>query len=258
MIQKKLPIKNIVIQSWDLIKENYVKLIMASILYIIFTIAISIYNFVTIDPKNPDIGILNYLIILLWFIIFVYTSVRFHRIFLLSGDEVSNSLWFEWTSRENKFLTRWLVIMLWMMLISIPIFGGVFFILSFNPDKNSSSFEIISFLFMILVYYFISRFSLVLPSVAIDHEHTSTKWSWRTSKGNSFRFFVLLSVLPLAVGIIVSFLPVQTNIFASLVGDALNIITIPFTICFLSLSYKFFIENVMENEESLQCEVSQP
>ena len=257
-MQKSLPIKDIVIQSWDLIKENYVKLMMTSMLYFIFAMAISIYNFITINPETENLRGVHYLLGFVWFILFIYISVRFHRIFLLPSNETSNSLWFEWHSRETNFLIRWLIIILWMFLIMIPCLIVFIFVLGTNPEENSYSMDVYSIVSITVVYYFISRFSLVLPAAAVDSINTSTKWSWRCTRGNGFRLFILLSFLPILVDIISSFLSSYMGIYAVLFTSFLNILIIPFSICFLSLAYRFFMENELEedlDESSLQNEV---
>jgi len=245
MENNKLPIKEIFHESITLVKNNYKALFKAAILYIIIGLIINIYDYMYLDLENFVLDIPSLILTaLLWFT-FILTSVRFHRIFLLS--EMDNSSFLKWSTIESKFFGRWIVIILSSGLIATPvliIFS--FFSISYGYEETDS---ILGIIMMIPMYYFISRFSLVLPATAINDKENSLKWSWNLSKGNAIRLFLLLTALPILPMAFFTFLPVLENIGYSLISIILTILILPFEICFLSLSYKFLMEAHNQNPE---------
>ena len=250
MNDNKLPIQEIFYNSFTLIKNNSNKLIKVAIPYIIVALFYNLYIYYYVDIENFsfDIYILSQLIISMSF--FIILSVRFHRIFLLSSNEIENSLRFRWTSRETKFFGRWIMIMLCLVpIVILFIVFGVFVFSNVEEVDYSSQGVLIDLFIMAPMYYFIARFSLVLPASAIDKKETSLKSSWKLSKGNGLRLFFILAILPILSSLILTFFPIDENIVYSLINVVITTGIMPFEICFLSLSYIFLsdINNQSDN-----------
>jgi len=240
MSNEKLPIKEIFYESLTLVKNNYVSLFKASLSYVIIVFSYHFYALSYVDFENLDFDMLSFFLLVLTFFTFVLVSVKFHRIFLL--DEVENPFLIRWTSRENSFFGRWVVVFICSSLIAVPLvllFEN--FIFSYIEDTYST---INSLILEITISYFIARFSLVLPATAINEKENSLKWSWRLSKNNSLRLFLLLGILPILSMTIFTLLSEEEYMIFNLLT---TVLIMPFEICFLSLSYNFLFKASNQN-----------
>lgn len=70
------------------------------------------------------------------------------------------------------------------------------------PKSYPGSPIILFFFFLIWhgpFYYLFGRWVLVFPAIAIDQE-PKLGWSWKQTKGNGWRMFILVGLLPMTVG----------------------------------------------------------
>jgi len=251
MKHDKLPIKGIFLETFTLVKNNLSSLIKASISYVIVALLIESYRLLYVDIEHFSFNMPMFLLLALSIFTFTLLSVKFHRIFLL--NDVGSSLYMKWTSRETKFIGRWLVIFLCIIGLLVPLFVlfgfSAYLLFSNVQEPNMDLVEAFSTVILIPLYFFLSRFSLVLPAVAINESETSIKWAWKLSKGNSFRLFFLLGFLPILITTIDFIFPNSASLAYDFWMLILGIIILPFEICFLSLSYKFLMEAHNQNPE---------
>ena len=250
MTNTKLPIMEIFSETFTLVKNNTSSLIKASLSYIIVVLIMESYRLSYVDIESSNFNMPMFMFLALSIFTFTLLSVKFHRIFLL--DDVDSPLYTKWSSRESKFLGRWLLIILCILGLTVPLFIllGVsgYLLLSNEQEPNIELIETFSTVFFIPFYYFLSRFSLVLPAIAINKSETSIKWAWKLSKGNSFRLFFILSLLPILLEVINFTFPNSGSLAYSFGMLIFGIIILPFEIGFLSLSYKFLLESNKQNE----------
>ena len=72
----------------------------------------------------------------------------------------------------------------------------------FQESFLESTFVMGLFFYVVVIfpfYYIFGRWVLVFPAIAIDQE-PELGWSWKQTKGNSWRMFILVGFLPLTVG----------------------------------------------------------
>ena len=256
MNEAKLPIIEIFYESITLVKNNYLALINAALSYIIIALILNVYGFFNESAGNSDLSAPLLILMALSTFTFILASVKFHRIFLL--NEVTSSLYSRWTLVESRFLMRWIVITLYMAIIMIPFLIIQLTLLTLNmEDPGPYLMEILIPLMMIPMHYFIIRLSLVLPATAIGEKENSIIWSWKLSKGNSIRLFLLLGTLPLMVIFIFNLFLSDDNILYNLSEIIMTILIMPFEICFLSLSYKFLMEANNQSEKIEKEDVSE-
>ncbi len=140
-------------------------------------------------------------------LVFALLAVYCHRTFLIYHGDKTLNLRFFFTERERKFFAWIMGISLCIFLIILPgIFVGVIIwdsIIEMFPEGFWED-TIIGDLFVYGVflfpfYYIFGRWVLVFPAIAIDQE-PRMGWSWKQTKGNGWRMFVLVGILPLTVG----------------------------------------------------------
>lgn len=125
---------------------------------------------------------------------YVIFAVVCHRLVLLQADKSLKPYTLTVTRREMIFSLNLIIIavvvfmLAWVM--SIPLLS----LSNFLSLSNGAIY--IPLLMGVLQTYFLGRFCLVLPSVAID-ERISLKQSWVVTRGNSLRIFCIIGVVPL-------------------------------------------------------------
>lgn len=151
--------------------------------------------------------------------------VRIHRVFLLDETEFSFKRAFLWRSSNTGYLLTTIAIVTLAIVVIVPL---VVIIGSYE--------KIVIIIAYIPIGYIISRFSLVLPSIAINDRIDFNK-AWKISKGQGWKVFLLIFMLPFLFehGIEVIY---YDSIFLRPLFSFLSIIVMVFVIIVLSNTYK--------------------
>ena len=147
-----------------------------------------------------------FLMLFLMLALFTVIAVNCHRTFLVEGEEHSRAT--SVSAREWRFLG-------WLIVISIlySVFGNIATKISDSlfaggnvSQMSSVVATVIKGLILLVPTYLWSRWCLVYPAVATD-KRPSIHDSWKWTEGNSFRVFVLVSLIPLltSLGILLFF-----------------------------------------------------
>jgi hypothetical protein len=140
-------------------------------------------------------------------LVFVLLAVYCHRTFLIYHGGKDLEIKFFFTERERKFFAWVIGVPLGAILLIFPgflaaalIFGQISEMYQGNFLESSFVLDLL-FNVMILfpLYYLLGRWILVFPAIAIDQE-PKLGWSWKQTKGNSWRMFILVGFLPMTVG----------------------------------------------------------
>jgi hypothetical protein len=178
-----------------------------------FYIALDLYDE---DNSNSVVSIIIFVISLSVHTLFAITT---HRIILLGPDSVSKWGIQKWTKRETMFALH----VLGLGLIVMPIY-----VLSFVP--------VIGWLIAFsLIFWFVGRFSLVFPAIAID-QGFSYKHSWQLTKKHQLLMMLIVIFFPLALtlpAIIIGAIP-----YTFLLTSILSTLSTVFTVAALSVTYK--------------------
>ena len=162
---------------------------------------------------------------------YIYIAVIVHRHVLLG--EGSTPKWgiSKWSSRETTFLVT--TILLYLM-IFIP--AMIFEVLVESLGKL----EISDYITLIPCYYFIARFSLVFPSIALGKDMTF-KESWRLTKNKQLLIITVVGIVPSLLSIpITDYIP-EHPLTAALVS-LYSCLILVFGIALLSRAYHACIE----------------
>ena len=243
-MQKKLPVKNILIQAFILPFENYKLILRLTWPYIIMTILLS----TIFKPVEENLTSIDFLAILVSFPIIILSYVSCHRVFLLSKVNRTNYSTFKWTKSNTMYLAKFIKLTLFLMAIFIPILIIISMFL-FPLIENSSNFDFFIVILMLPFMYFLSRYSLILPCSAVSNNHTFS-WSWKISKNNHVRLFFLIGIIPILTSSVFSMLNdyYEASSIFSIINSLVWLIVYLIELCILSLCYKFLHPNYLENE----------
>lgn len=145
--------------------------------------------------------------VLIWTVIFVPVSailaITCHRFILLGDESVPKYGLASWSSRETRFvgwtLGAALCAGLIGFIVSIP--ASILMMALLVKSQTPPEPWIISagiMLVMIPSSYTFARLSVLLPATAVD-ERPSLTWARRLTKGNGWRLFLVVGVLPQAL-----------------------------------------------------------
>ncbi len=172
----------------------------------------------------------------------VMAIVGCHRLFIFGPKEENEYQLFEWTGNEIKYSGWWILIGFITGIIAIP------FMLVLVPlvqngfeglIENQSFYYIVMGLVNIPIYYFISRWSLVLPASATDTHGKSLSWSWDLSSNYAWSLTFLIGILPFSTDLLFGLLPEDQSIIIDFITSSVWIVIGVIEIGLLSLSYSF-------------------
>ncbi len=254
MGHKKLPIAAIFLAAISLPFQHYRLLFKVGLPLIIsgslFIIALGQFSEEGEEATLPAIFSIGLTTIFL--VSLVMAVVGCHRIFLMSPNVVEDAKLFHWTGNEIKYAGWWMLIGICIYLVIIP-YSFLLIPLMNSPLSKVLESEVMIFLLLGLAYlpllYIISRWSLVLPSSAIDIHGKSLIWSWRLSEGNGWRLTLLIGILPLIMDILFTLLPVYDSHVFSLFCGAVWLVIGVVEIGLLSLSYAFLVSENHDEPE---------
>lgn len=201
-----------------------------------------------IEPLGrKELGWISTFISVVFFgLAFALFAVTCHRLILLGDRSVPKYGLIRWSSRETRFVGRTLLIYLcaWVAAVvpSILAFQFIPYALALRPSWVM--FAISFFAIIALPAYLFARLSVLLPATAVD-ERPRFAWAWDITRGNGWRLFLVVSVLPVAlwlgpgylVNYLVAHLPKHSVIVYLLIYAAGCVLWV-IEIAALSLSYQ--------------------
>jgi cbb3-type cytochrome oxidase subunit 3 len=114
----------------------------------------------------------------------------------------------------------------------------------FQESFSQSTFVMGLFFYGVVVfqfYYILGRWVLVFPAIAIDQE-PKLGWSWKQTKGNSWRMFILVGFLPLTVGHFWYLLPFiglsEFPVFSSFLTSFVLFVFTPVEVAVISVAFR--------------------
>jgi hypothetical protein len=228
---KNLPIVSTFLEALSFPYKHYRLLLKVGLPLIITEILGTTLSHFFSDSESTALAIFSILLNIAFYLSLVMAIVGCHRIFLLDSSVVEGSNLFNWTGNEIKYIGWMIFIGLCASLIPLPLI----------LMTSLENFLAIAVLINIPICYVISRWSLVLPSSAIDIHGKNLTWSWELSDGNGWRLTLLIGFLPFIMDIVFSSLPTCDSIIYSLFHGAAWLIVGCIEVGLLSLSYKFLV-----------------
>ena len=199
------------------------------------TVALSWYYGAEYLPEHS-----NWVLLFVYGFLFVLFAVTCHRLVLLDPQSIASMPLARWSWRESRFFL-WLCIV-WLLatvvvMVAMSAIMSVFFSMAATPPDQAAT-EWAFFAARFPALYFFARLCLVFPATAVDRK-VNLKWAWRMTKGNGWRLFLVIAVLPWILSRMVSLLyrgdaTVGETILLTFVGCALFAVEI----AALSLSYR--------------------
>jgi len=185
-----------------------------------------------------------FLLIGLDLLVLTVFAVICHRLILLGPKSVGRSSWRSWTMRETRFL-GWSLLFCFFLMISALVFSGllpILFNLNYLEIMKSKFFPDAFFYPTYLAWlYFFCRWGILLPATAVNKKY-DLRWAWRKSKGNEWRLFILVGLLPQAIYFLPGhFLDKESPILLIVLIMLLTVTLAVVEISTLSLSYKALI-----------------
>ncbi len=187
-----------------------------------------------------------FFIMFLMLIIYAKLAIMIHRLVIL--NEKNLTMIFKWSVTELKFL-GWI-------LITTTVVGLLLFLilkLSFgSPNQNSSSgfINLIFILTMIAMGIIFSRFSLIFPATAAEHD-LSLNNAWNLSKNHKLLLFILVILVPYITNRIFRVIP-DGQLFWNILIEALSVLIIIYEVGLLSHCYDSLIQKNHKDNQTTE------
>lgn len=237
----KLPVIEIFLEAVYLPIKHFRVLLKFGMPLIITSAVIVIYLYIFNDVDGPtkDTSIVTSIFSILSIATIVMAVVGCHRTFLMSSEDVKDTKIIRWTGREMRFIGWWIIIAIGTSIIAIP-FALVLIPFISKFSENEYLLYLLFGLVNLPIFYFLARWSLVLPATAIDKRNRSLFWAWGLSKDNGLRLLVLIGVIPFLADLIFNLLmPAYNSLIYSFFVGMLWLVIGVIEIGLLSLSYAY-------------------
>ena len=216
---------NILLYSMYFIGRSGLIIVKVSIALIIFNIGASLFNI----NANGSVGTFAFLVEVL---VTVVACVSVHRVVLLGPASVPSFGILTWTMRETMFL----IYSLCLVVVPSVLTVGAYFL--FNESGAVAVFV------LCLTWWVSCRFSLILPSVAIDKELDLVS-AWNLTKGYNVVMLIISAVIPVVFFNIIAFCLNDPELENSLFELLSSLIVVLFTVTEVTLltsAYKVISE----------------
>jgi hypothetical protein len=230
---KKVSITQILVQVvLDLKKKKLALSQKLIVLVILMTVFESISGFFIFEKGFNSL-------VLYWILygaVFTLFAVTCHRVIILGPYSVPRYGLYRISMREARFYGWGFITYFYMSLITLSIMLPIN-IFAFEAELNGNLWFFNMYIALIPGAYIFSRLSVLFPATAINYRK-NMNWAWDTTRGNGWRLFVLLGVIPMAIGIMTGkFLGISTALDAAIhfIGSILTV----FEIAILSHVYKY-------------------
>ncbi len=190
------------------------------------------------------------LIIIEIYLYYVFV-VRCHRLFLLNESPNSFKASLRWNKRNTIFMFTSFALAIGLGVLTMPIifFSTSMGDLSFLQGNTSILLVLIT---AIPIGYLFSRLSLVFPAIAIDNQN-DFQHAWVISKGNGWKLFILISVIPLTTSFLIGTISVGFFLF-KLFSALLGVLFLMTEVILLSTSYKILELKYKEPNQTLNID----
>lgn len=249
MEYQQLPIQYTVVSALKLVQKNWLTLMLQSSPFLVVNLYFTI-GVVDFDDPQQLFTLTNVIVYVLYAVTAAMATVRLHRLVLLGEKSCRLSTIFYLSSRELRFIGWWAALgaMLFAILI-IPMF--IIGSLANIVTMPMWLIQLCTYAAMLPIGWFISRWSLVLPATALDHQPRGLSVAWQMSKPHAKALFVLIGVIPMLINALLQplfnlhFLPL--TLLLSLVW----LVVCAVEICVLSLSFQWIVqrEAITQNQE---------
>lgn len=246
--QTKIPVGVIISRVFSSVRNNAFALLRLSLPVIVIGLLSTLY-YGTYKPNTElfgDFTLEGLVLMVLSIAAYAMAIIGIHRVFILSPEIVTHTSTFRWTSRESDWLLWTIALLFWVILLTVvPSCVAI----SSLPEKTSDLEQSVAiangigWVVGLFIGYFIARWSLIFPSIATDGNIKSLSDSWERSKGNVFRLFILIGIIPMVTSWFISFLPTDRTIFFSIAVQVLGWVVAVLEIGLLSHSYTFLTDN---------------
>ena len=233
---RKLPVRKVIFEAFLIPWRGRERFVEALTLPLTAIFALTISWHYGADYLSDRSSWLLYFVSSVLFVVFAVTC---HRLVLIPPTAHSSKVRPHWTLREVLFLF-WTGVLGLVVVVVEAVVGTV--LLNFVPGvevkPNQESFQWIMSASRILGLYLFSRLCFVLPATALG-KMPSFKWAWRQTKGNGWRLFAVVTVVPWALSWVIGLLWRDTatsfeTVTLTFVGTALLIVEV----AALSLSFR--------------------
>ena len=248
-----LPLFESIKRSYVYFITNFKTVITISLLWTFIVFLADCLSGFPSQSIGGDVSWLNKFFVVLEIIAGMAVSVAFSRAVLLKEkhrwQQISLNL------RELKYLGYSLLILL--ILILAAVMAGLMTALLFGVDMKSSTLMshpqalMFYFIIMIVASIYSSRFSLILPAVAMDDNELSFIKSFQITTGNSVKIFlgIIASTLPAMIllfflGTAINALQIEgvmARVLFSFLNISLSLINAMLKACYLSHIYQYFM-----------------
>jgi len=253
MNQEWLPVFDTFKQALCLTQRHSKTLLRFNLPWLIVSLLGTAFNQFTKSIEQPFVGQewLSMVLLIATLVATVMAAVASHRTILLGEVGVSGLPVLRWSHRETSFFAWTLFVSLSALFILIPFLLAGFFLMPvlveyLVPLGPVGWFTALMPIF-VFAAFFVARWSLVLPAVALDEREGSFKWAWQLSKGNAWRLMLLILLLPVLAGFFKDWVDGSGSILLALLLDPLWVAAGVLEIGVLSLSYKFLLEQKGKN-----------
>ncbi|WP_157928706.1 hypothetical protein [Vibrio fujianensis] len=238
-----LPILYVLSFSFQLVKMKWRQLLRLSWPYWLVTLS-SQY----IIPQNQQGYSAPHVFLWIVFIMMIaaWTTVQLHRSILLDSSSIttssiatSNNASSQFGTRELKMIGYWILI--GGGLFSLLIGCTLIFVYLFEEKVASLPVFVLYLLFSLPCCWLFSRWSLVIPAIAIDAEPRGLKVAWSLSKPYQGPLFILLGLFPYGITMLFTFFAQWGGVSeqAHWVFNLLTYFCWLYQICILSITYQW-------------------
>ncbi|BCN23598.1 sugar transporter [Vibrio alfacsensis] len=229
-----------------MVRANLLAITIACIpLIVVHVFFITQYQSAMMQAEPNFSGGFFFTTLVLYPLVAAMAAVRIHRIYLAHEYMQSALDVVRLSMRELRFIGWWILFGISMIVtLGLPLFTITFLVVSESGDVNSELLiSIITLISSIPAYWLLSRWSLVLPATALDHEPRGLAHSWRKSRPYKKQIFILMGVIPLLAGTVSQLVFAQfSHIGIMLVSGLLFGVFGAYQIALLSLSYRTIVD----------------
>lgn len=176
--------------------------------------------------------------------VYVLIAVFTHRIILIGTYQKSITHIFSWGWRETKFLLYTYGVYLIALL---PLLMFFWFMEEQDGFNGKLPVGTILLIVLLIIYaWVVSRFSLVLPAVAID-KPLSLIESWRLTSKYHLQICVAVFVVPILISIVINFM-ISKVPFLGFVEYIFSSLVTVYTVALLSVAYEMAVKDEMLTE----------
>ena len=209
-------IKSVILETIQGLNEKRTVLGRSLFLPAVIYIALNIWDFS--NDQTQEASPLVMITGLISFLLSVIMAVTIHRVVL--REEPSTPQWgsFKWTQRETKFALYGILMIILVLLAGLPmvLFLKVLPIVGIGMS-------------MFLITFVLSRFSLVFPAIALDHDISFRKSFELTKNHQPVMIFVVI-ILP-----IIFMIPILP-LFMSVGEEGMNLLYVSYFLMVYALS----------------------